>query len=138
LTQDNIEIEYVGATGQMLRWRETPNDQRTSRVALHRAILIGRNYGTTESWARAQYELMVNNAASVQRAAARLVEWIVNLELACKGSPVRAKCRFAAHSAWNDVDEARAQSLRLQTLLKLKDAGLLSEDQLLARVEECR
>jgi hypothetical protein len=36
------------------------------------------------------------------------------------------------------VDEARAQSLRLQTLLKLKEAGLLSEDQLLARVEECR
>jgi hypothetical protein len=140
LTQDNIEIEYVGATGQMLRWRETLETISEQVVAaMHLApFLIGRNYGTTESWARAQYELMVNNAASVQRAAARLVEWILNLELACKGSPVRGKCYFAPHSAWNDVDEARAQSLRLQTLLKLKEAGLLSEDQLLARVEECR
>jgi len=140
LTQDNIEIAYVGPSGQMLRWKETLETISEQVVSsLHLApFLIGRNYGTTQAWARAQYDLMVNNASSVQRAAARLVEWIVNLELAMSGSPVRARCRFAPHSAWNDIDEARAQALRLNTLLKLKEAGLITDDQLLARWEEAR
>ncbi|MCG3197200.1 MAG: hypothetical protein HUU16_11780 [Candidatus Omnitrophica bacterium] len=138
LTQHNIEIEYVGPSGQMLRWRETLETISEQVVAaLHLApFLIGRNYGTTQSWARAQYDLMVNNAASVQRAAARMVDWIANLELALSGSPVRMRCRFAPHTSWNDVDEARAQSLRLATLLKLRDNGLIAEDQILARLEE--
>lgn len=137
LTQDNVEIEYVGPSGQMLRWRETLETISEQVVsALHLApFLIGRNYGTTQSWARSQYDLMVNNAASVQRAAARLVEWIVNLELALKASPVRARCRFAAHSSWNDIDDARAQSIRLQSLLTMKEQGLLSQDQVLKRLE---
>ena len=140
LTQDNIHIEYVGPTGQMLRWRETLETVSEQVVsALHLApFLIGRNYGTTQSWARAQYDLMVNNAGSVQRAAGRLVDWIVNLELAMRGSPVRGRCRFAPHSAWNDIDEARAQSIRLSTLLKLKENGLITDDQLRARFEEGR
>ena len=137
LTQDNVEIQYIGPSGQMLRWRETLETISEQVVsALHLApFLIGRNYGTTQSWARSQYDLMVNNAASVQRAAARLVEWIVNLELALKGSPVRAACRFAPHSSWNGIDDARAQSIRLQTLLTMKEQGLLSQDQVLKRLE---
>jgi hypothetical protein len=137
LTQDNVDIEYVGPTGQMLRWRETLESISEQVVAaLHLApFLIGRNYGTTQSWARAQYDLMINNAASVQRAAARLVDWIANLELALRGSPVRAKCRFAPHSGWNNIDEAKAQSIRLETLLKMKENGLLTADQILARLE---
>ncbi len=139
LTQDNVEIEYVGPSGQMLRWRETLETISEQVVsALHLApFLIGRNYGTTQSWARSQYDLMVNNAASVQRAAARLVEWIVNLELALKSSPVRASCRFAQHTSWNDIDDARAQSIRLQSLLTMKEQGLLSQDQVLKRLEAC-
>lgn len=137
LTQDNVEIEYVGPSGQMLRWRETLETISEQVIAaLHVApFLIGRNYGTTQSWATAQYELMVNNAASVQRAAARLVDWIANLHLALSGSTVRACTRFAPHSRWNDVDEARAQSIRTRTLLDLRNTGLISDDQIRARLE---
>ncbi|MCB9770913.1 MAG: hypothetical protein H6752_22140, partial [Candidatus Omnitrophica bacterium] len=140
LTQDNVAIQYVGPSGQMLRWKETLETLSEQVVAgLHIApMLIGRNYGTTQSWARAQYDLMVNNAASVQRAAARLIEWIANLELAFHDSPVRVGCKFAPHSAWNDIDEARAQSIRLSSLVKLRDEGLISDDQLIAKLEECR
>ncbi len=140
LTQDNVSIQYVGPSGQMLRWKETLETLSEQVVAgLHIApMLIGRNYGTTQSWARAQYDLMVNNAASVQRAAARLVEWIGNLELAFHNLPVRVACKFAPHSAWNDIDEARAQSIRLGTLIKLKEEGLISDDQLISKLEECR
>jgi hypothetical protein len=138
LTQNNIDIQYIGPSGQMLRWKETLETISEQVVAaLHLApFLIGRNYGTTQSWARAQYDLMVNNAASVQRAAARLVDWIANLELALEGSPVRAKCRFAPHNSWNDIDEARAQNIRVATLLKLRDSGLLTQDQVMAKVGE--
>jgi hypothetical protein len=140
LTQNNIEIAYVGPSGQMLRWRETLETVSEQVVAaLHLApFLIGRNYGTTQSWARAQYDLMVNNAASVQRAAARLVDWILNLELALRGLPVRTSTRFAPHTAWNDLDEANAQKTRLETLLLLRDRGLIDDDQLRVRLEECR
>jgi hypothetical protein len=121
----------------MLRWRETLETISKQVVsALHLApFLIGRNYGTTQSWARSQYDLMVNNAASVQRTAARLVEWMVNLELALKASPVRASCHFTPHTSWNDIDDARAQSIRLQSLLTMKEQGLLTQDQVLKRLE---
>lgn len=140
LTQDNVSIQYIGPNGQMLRWKETLETLSEQTAAgLHVApMLIGRNYGTTQSWARAQYDLMVNNAASVQRAAARLVDWLANLELAFHNSPVRTACSFAPHSAWNDVDEARAQSIRLGTLLKLRDEGLIDDRQLMCKLEECR
>jgi len=138
LTQDNIEISYVGPNGQMLKWRETLETISEQVVsALHLApFMIGRNYGTTQSWARAQYDLMVNNAASVQRAAARLVDWIANIELALKGSPVRAHCRFSPHTSWNDVDEARAESIRLQSLVKMNEIGLIDKEEILRRLEK--
>lgn len=132
LTQANVEIAYVGPNGQMLRWRETLETISEQVVsALHLApFLIGRNYGTTQSWARAQYDLMINNAASVQRAAARLIEWIANLELAFHRFDVRVRCRFAPHHGWNDVDEARARQIHVQTLLTLKAQGLIEDDRI--------
>lgn len=137
LTQSNVEIAYVGPNGQMLRWRETLETISEQVVAaLHLApFLIGRNYGTTQSWARAQYDLMINNAASVQRAASRLIEWIANLELAFHGSHVRVRCRFATHHGWNDLDEARARHIRAQTLLLLKAQGLIEDDRIARELE---
>jgi hypothetical protein len=131
ITCDNVEIEYLGAGGEVSqRWSlslQAVSEQVIS--ALHLApFMLGRNWGTTETWGRAQYQLIVNNAVSVQRGAKRMCEWIRNIELALAGSRVRTRHHFEPHSALSSLDAARAKSFDVQSALKLEERGVLSRD----------
>ncbi len=78
ITLDNVDIKYLSASGRMLRWSESLQAITEQVISgLHLApFMIGRNWGTTQSWGLAQYSLMVNNAVSVQRGAKRMCEWL--------------------------------------------------------------
>ncbi len=131
VTFDNVDIRYLSPSGRMQRWSESLEAVTEQVISgLHVApFMIGRNYGTTQTWALAQYQLMINNAVSVQRGAKRMCEWLRNLELALAGSRVRSEHHFEPHSGLNDLDQARAFSLRAKTQLELMKQGLLSRDE---------
>jgi len=76
LTYGNVEIGYLSARGGNVQWTQAYQAVSEQVVsALHLApFMLGRNWGTTESWGSAQYELLVSNAVSVQRGAKRMCE----------------------------------------------------------------
>jgi len=131
ITLDNVDIKYLSATGRMQRWSESLQAITEQVISgLHLApFMIGRNWGTTQSWGLAQYALMVNNAVSVQRGAKRMCEWLRNLELALAGSRVRSEHHFEAHPGLNDFERARAFESRVKSFVLLKEQGLVEEEQ---------
>lgn len=129
ITFDNIDIQVLSPGGQSVSWTESLQAISEQVVAgLHLApFMIGRNWGSTESWGAAQHDLLTSNAVSVQRGAKRMAEWIRNLELALRGSPVTTRHEFAPHSRMDVLDRARAQAARAETALKLYEQGFLDK-----------
>lgn len=138
LTYDNVEVNYIGPGGESRQWLE-PLQAMSEQVvsALHLApFMIGRNWGTTESWGAAQYQLVVNNARTVQFGARRLAEWLMNLELALNGSPVRARAAFEPHHHFDLHDRARSFNAIARTVAMLHEKGLIDSDESRRRIEE--
>ncbi|MBZ0254909.1 phage portal protein [bacterium] len=137
LTYDNVDIEYIGPNGRSQQWTESLQAIGEQVVsALHLApFMIGRNWGSTESWGSAQYQLIVNNARSVQNGAKRLADWLMNLELALNGSVVKAEAKFAPHHHIDLYDRARSFQTLSETVLMLQEKGLYDEDAAKRRID---
>ncbi len=137
VTFDNVEIQYVGPNGHSVQWSESIQAISEQVIsALHLApFMIGRNWGTTQSWGTAQYQLLTNNAKTVQEGAKRLAEWIRNLELILHGSPITVTHHFAPHHHLDVYDRARAFKTSADTLISLSKQGLLDENTAKQRVE---
>ena len=132
VTSDNIEVEYIGAGGMRTRWMESLQAISEQVIsALHLApFMLGRNWGTTESWGTAQYQLLTNHAVTVQESARRMVEWLRNLELSLHGISVVCHHEFKPHRRLDEFAAARAEALKIKTGLELLDRNLISEEQL--------
>lgn len=131
ITFDNIEVEYIGPSGARTRWMESLQAISEQVIsALHLApFMLGRNWGTTESWGTAQYQLLTNHAVTVQQSAKRMVEWLRNLELSLQGLSVVCHHEFRPHRRLDEFGAVRAETLRIKTGLELLDRNLLSKEQ---------
>ena len=127
VTYDNVDVRYIGPTGNTLQWSESLQAIGEQVIsALHLApFMLGRNWGTTESWGTAQYQLLTNNAKTVQEGAKRLAEWLRNLELILHGFPATVTHYFAPHHYLDIYDRARAFKTSSETLIQLTEKGLL-------------
>ena len=135
LTYDNVEISLVG-TGRSLQWYESQKAIEEQVISgLHLApFMIGRNYGTTQTWGAAQYELILRNARSVQVAAAHFCEWLRNFELALRGEQVRTRHHFKANKSIDILMEAQADSIRVNSVVLKRDEGFIDQAQAAAEL----
>jgi len=133
VTWDNIQVEYIG-----------PNNSRSdgsSWSLSHRAMveeicagtslspfMLGFNYGTTHNWAQFKYDLVMRQIVSVQRQVARLLEWIGNIELALNGFEYRCRYRFDNRLTCLATESAAIEQGKVDNILKLYQAGLLSRE----------
>ena len=132
ITYNNVQIEYLNPSGSVAqRWSLSLQAITEQVVAgLHLApFMLGRNWGTTETWGATQYQLMTNNAVSVQRGAKRMCEWLRNLELSLHGSPVRVRHHFTPHPHLSSYEAARTRALEADTALKLEEKGIFSAEE---------
>lgn len=130
ITYDNLEVSYIGPKGNNFQWSESIQAISEQVIsALHLApFMIGRNWGTTESWGSAQYQLLTNNARTVQEGAKRLAEWLRNLELALHGSPCCVTHQFTPHHHLDAADRAKALQFNSDAIINLLEKGLINED----------
>lgn len=137
VTLDNVEVRYLGPNGIMHQWSESVQAIGEQVVsALHLApFMIGRNWGTTESWGTAQYHLLTNNARTVQEGAKRLADWLRNLELILNGLPLRAEHQFAPHHHVDGGERAKAFQISARTLMELSEKGMLEPEAAKQRIE---
>ncbi|MEW5922412.1 MAG: hypothetical protein AB1746_00340 [Candidatus Zixiibacteriota bacterium] len=138
VTWDNIKIDYIGPRNMQ--------GVTHSWFLNHRAMveeicagtnlspfMLGYSYGTTHNWAQFKYDLVMRQVISVQRQTARFMEWMGNIELALNGFDCRCRYRFDNTISYLASDRAEIDKNRIDNLLKLYSAGLISKDSAAAK-----
>jgi hypothetical protein len=133
VTWDNVQIEYIGP-GQT---RAATNSWSMNHRAMIEEIcagtnlspfMLGYNYGTTHNWAQFKYDLVMRQVVSVQRQAARFLEWIGNVELALRGFDCMCRFRFDNRLSYQALESAEIGRGHIDSLIKLYSAGLISKE----------
>jgi hypothetical protein len=92
-------------------------------------ILLGRNYGTTETYGTAQFEIVNRQVEAVNRQVKRILERLYNFELAMMWGAARAKVKMRSNRTVDVMREATARGKEIDNALRLKDAGLITQEQ---------
>jgi hypothetical protein len=92
-------------------------------------FMLGYSYGTTHNWAQFKYDLVMRQVTSVQRQIARFLEWVGNIELALKGTDCRCHYVFDNTLSYLASDRAEIEKSKVDNLLKLYSAGLISREE---------
>jgi hypothetical protein len=95
-------------------------------------ILLGRNYGTTETYGTAQFEIINRQVEGVNRSVQILLERLYNFELALMWGEASAKVTMRTNRTVDILKEAQAREKEIGNVLRLKEAGLLDDDQVKA------
>jgi len=103
-------------------------------------ILLGRNYGTTETYGTAQFEIITRQVEGINRSVKRILERLYNFELALMWGEARAKVHMRQNRTVDVLKEAQARSRDIANALTLLDRGLVGRDQAAAllRLPESR
>ncbi|UCD63030.1 MAG: hypothetical protein JSW34_09755 [Candidatus Zixiibacteriota bacterium] len=133
VTWDNVAIEHIG-----------PSNVRTvtnSWFLNHRSMieevcagtglapfLLGYSYGATATWSSFKFDLVMRQVRSIQTEVAAFLQWLGNIELALAGLNQRCRFEFDNTFAYQAAENARVQSSRVDSLLKLYNAGLIDRN----------
>ncbi|MEA3296512.1 MAG: hypothetical protein U9R56_01455 [candidate division Zixibacteria bacterium] len=133
VTWDNVEIEYIGppnsrAIGNTWFFNHRAMIEEVCTGTNLAPFLLGYSYGATTSWSGFKFDMVMRQVRSVQAEAAQFLEWIGNIDLALAGLDL--KCRFVFDNtfAYQATDKAAIESRRVDSILKLYQAGLLDEE----------
>jgi len=142
VTWNDIEIKTVTPSGG--------NTSATNSWYLsHRALvedicagihldpfMLGYSFGTTRSWARFKFELIIRQVISMQKLAVEFFEWLINSHLKLTGSDIKAVVRF--NNDRIDGALARYEALKEETarVLDQYNSGLLDKDEARDRIQK--
>lgn len=90
-------------------------------------ILLGRNYGTTETYGTAQFEIINRQVEGINRSVQRMLERLYNFELALMWGEAKATVRMRSNRTVDVLKEAQAREKEIGNVLRLHEAGLLDE-----------
>jgi len=97
-------------------------------------ILLGRNYGTTETYGTAQFEIISRQVNGINRGVQRILERLYNFELALMWGEARARVKMRENRTVDVLREAQARQLEIENALKLKEAGIIDSGELARRL----
>ena len=95
-------------------------------------ILLGRNYGTTETYGTAQFEIINRQVEGVNRSVQKLLERLYNFELALMWGEATARVKMHTNRTVDVLKEAQAREKEIGNVLRLKEAGLMDDEQVKA------
>ena len=132
VTWDNVAIEYIGPS----ETRSVTNSWFINHRAMVEEIcagtnlapfLLGYSYGATTTWSGFKFDIVMRQVRSVQAQAANLLERIANIELALAGLDVKCRFQFDNTMTYQASEQTAVESRRVDNLLKLYQAGLITE-----------
>jgi hypothetical protein len=91
-------------------------------------ILLGRNYGTTETYGTAQFEIINRQVEAVNRSVKRILERLYNFELALMWGAAEARVNMRTNRTVDVLREAQARGREIENAVRLRDAGLVSQE----------
>ncbi len=136
VTWDDIKIDYIGPTQG--RGASTAESWFVKHRAMVEEIcaganlapfLLGYSFGATETWAEFKYDLVRRQVESIQCEAARLMEWLGNLELALAGFNISCEFAFDNRISHQALERSRIQTGEVDSIVKLFEAGLIDKNE---------
>ena len=93
-------------------------------------VLMGRNYGSTETYGTAQFEVVNRQVNTVNREMRAALERLFNLDLALAGVDARVAVTMRGNRTVDPLRDAEARAREIDNALRLRDAGLLDDQAL--------
>jgi hypothetical protein len=91
-------------------------------------ILMGRNYGTTETYGTAQFEIINRQVEAVNRSVKRILERLYNFELALMWGEAQARVDMRSNRTVDVLKEAQARGKEIANAIALRDAGFVGHE----------
>ncbi len=139
VTWDDVQIHSINPSGQ---------NTASSWYLYHRSIvedicagihldpfMLGFSFGTTQTWARFKFELMMRQIVSVQEKAKGFLRWLVSLEMALRGLPGDVEILFDNRRVFGSLERFKAESYMAENILAQYKAGLLDKTEARERLD---
>ncbi len=130
ITHDNVKVNLIRGDQQTQVFygnHKAVEEQVITGMHLM-PVLMGRNYGTTETYGTAQYEIVNRQVQTVNRSVKRVLERLYNFELALMWGEARAKVRMRANRTVDVLKEAEARAKEIDNALRLEQEGYIDRD----------
>lgn len=131
VTFDNVAVDLVhGSQQSQVFYDNHKAIEEQVITGMHlMPILLGRNYGTTETYGTAQFEIINRQVEGVNRSVKRILERLYNFELALMWGFARAKVRMRSNRTVDIAREANARGREINNAITLRDQGFLNHEQ---------
>ncbi len=140
VTYDNVDVSVLGGNQRNHTFYENHKAVEEQVITgMHMMpVLMGRNYGSTETYGTAQFEVVNRQVQTVNRRVSDLLTRIYNLELSLRGVAARAQVRMRGNRTVDILKEATARGREIDNVLRLVDAGLQDKDAALAALTDIK
>jgi hypothetical protein len=127
VTYDNVGVDLVrGDQRSQVFYDNHKAIEEQVITGMHlMPILMGRNYGTTETYGTAQFEIINRQVETVNRHVKRMLERLYNFELALMWGQARAKVHMRTNRTVDILREAQARQQEIANAVQLRDEGFL-------------
>ncbi len=128
VTYDNVSIEILSGNqrNQVFYQNQKAIEEQVITGMHLMPILMGRNYGSTETYGTAQYEIINRNVTAVNRCVKRFLERIYNFELRFLWGTARAKVRMRNNRTVDFMKEVQSRGHEITNAVRLRDEGFVT------------
>ena len=136
VTYDNVRIELLhGGQRATVFYENHKAIEEQVITAMHlMPILLGRNYGTTETYGTAQFEIINRQVKAVNRGVRRILERLYNFELSLMWGSARARVHMRDNHTVDVLKNASARAREIENVLALYREKFLSHAEAAARL----
>ena len=130
VTYDNVKVELIrGDQRAQVFYDNHKAVEEQVITGMHlMPILLGRNYGTTETYGTAQFEIINRQVEGVNRSVRRILERLYNFELALMWGEAQARVTMRTNRTVDVLKEAQARALEQENTLALLDRGFIDRE----------
>lgn len=136
VTFDNVNVSLLRGDQQARGFYENHKAVEEQVITgMHlMPILLGRNYGTTETYGTAQFEIISRQVNAVNRSVQKILERLYNFELALMWGQASAKVKMRENRTVDVLREAQARQVEIENALRLREAGVIDGEELARRL----
>ncbi len=128
VTYDNVRVNILrGEQRSVVFYENLKAIEEQVITGMHlMPVLMGRNYGTTETYGTAQFEIINRQVEAVNRSVKRVLERLYNFELALMWGEARARVDMRQNRTVDALKEATARAQEIGNAVRLRDEGFLA------------
>jgi predicted nucleic acid-binding protein len=129
VTYDNVSVELLcGDQRSQVFYENHKAIEEQVITGMHlMPILLGRNYGTTETYGTAQFEIVNRQVEAVNRSVKRILERLYNFELALMWGEARARVHMRSNRTVDALKAANARSREIANAVVLRNEGFVDQ-----------